>query len=318
MFRKVLPPIVPLGLGDGYSRPWGDGLVGRSLTTLWYPVDWGSVSDDELALFMPALAEDRSDRDPTFGPQAYLRRVLQLRATEAARLISAAAPGTTLAEALDLLWTSKILTQLAVLDFQTQGTLPGTRPHHGAEANAFLLSVANISEELIAVARIDRLLADADANSAARKMRPVPIIDWPLSLTDVLISTVHARLNGAYVYPVHAYAHEILTVAAVLGHLLRGRAVLIAPDLADTFIEALSFDRSDDCPQAALQSYAETAYGSDRLCALCKRARTRGYPVLAKPRPTGRGSHTANVASDTRVAQRIRSTELISSYLRVA
>jgi hypothetical protein len=146
------------------------------------------------------------------------------------------------------------------------------------------------------------------------------MIDWPLSLADVTISTIHARLNGAYVYPDHAYAHELLTVAAMLGHLLLGRPVQISPAFADCLIEVLSAARggSGDCSPTALQTYAEIAYGSERLRALCKRVRATGYAAVAKPRPYHFNSQTPTLTTDSRLADRIQSIGLMASSSRVA
>ena len=52
--------------------------------------------------------------------------------------------------------------------------------------------------------------------------------------------SVHSRLNAAYVYPEYTFAHELLTVAGVLGHLLQGRAAYISPPIARCIADVMA------------------------------------------------------------------------------
>jgi hypothetical protein len=303
----------PPGIGA-----WGEGLVDRSLASLWYPADWDEVSDDELAFLLPALGGWRPDPATAAGhdgPIPYLTRVLKSRALSAAALISAKSrriPATQPRQALNELLAQGILTTIPLHDFEPAPTDAGPprrrrRPSHDRPG-----SVPNwLAVEVTALAHLDRLLHDAQGATAGQD--GTPLVDWPLSLADVVVATVNARLNAAYVHPAYAHAHELLAAAALLGHLVRGRAVYIPPHLADCLVDLLSRDdttaaREDDWCAPILRAYADLAGGCRRTLALAKRAAASGRPYLARPRrplmPKDVGRTTWNARLFLKIAER--------------
>ena len=72
---------------------------------------------------------------------------------------------------------------------------------------------------MVALAYTNRMLSAALGNGTPEGAH-APLIDWPLTIADVVVASISARLNGAYVYPEHGYAHELLALAALLGHLV--------------------------------------------------------------------------------------------------
>jgi hypothetical protein len=279
---------------------WGEGLVNRSLASLWYPADWDEASDDELAFLLPALGAWRPGRAATEdhdGPIPYLTRVLKLRALSAAALISAKSrriPATQPRQALEELLARGILTTISLDDFDPAATDAAGAPSRATDP-ALRKSRATpdqpgslpnwLAVEVTALAHLDRLLHDAQGAGHDG----TPLVDWPLSLADVIVATVNARLNGAYVHPAYAHAHELLTAAALLGHLVHGRAAYIPPQLAHCLVDLLSRDekpaaREEDWCAPVLRTYADLAGGCRRTLALAKRAAASGRPYLARPR----------------------------------
>ncbi len=143
------------------------------------------------------------------------------------------------------------------------------------------------------------------------------MIDWSLSFTDIVIATIHSRLNGAYVYPNHAYAHETLTVAAVLGHLMQGREAYINRTIASCLLDVISADDEleADSPCAALRHYADIGCGCERLTELAQRVLADNCAELAKPRTTLFSHVSTHTGTDECVAQRIRDAGLLTSMM---
>ena len=186
---------------DGATRlPWGDGFIDHPLATLWYPRSWSDVSDDELVLFLPQLTDCD---DPQFGIAARLRESLSHR--------------TRVSEALSAL----------------SGDLPADPAPLTAEERAavehlpFDRDRPSWMQEAAILEAIRHMLRRACSE----------ITDTP-SLEIALLGSIHTGINAAYVYPEHAYAHELLTAGAWLGVLLKGRRALMPKAVADVFMES--------------------------------------------------------------------------------
>jgi len=123
-----------------------------------------------------------------------------------------------------------------------------------------------------------------DAAGARATAGRSPILSRPSSLTDATIATVHARLNAAYVYPEFAFGHELLTIAAIIGHLVEGRPAYISPLVAETMADIMGRPRrSDDRGNAALvlQNFAKRIGGASYLARLAARGCRR--TVMIRP-----------------------------------
>ena len=137
--------------------------------------------------------------------------------------------------------------------------------------------------ELVALAYADRMLNDALGKTQTQSAARAPMVDWPLSLSDVITASISARLNGAYVYPEHGYAHELLALAALLGHLVQGRTAYLPPSIAGTLLDVLSAKPSaDDQTVAVLRTYIEWAVGANRLMLWARIITPPEFPVASR------------------------------------
>ncbi len=316
---KTSGPIAASEGGSGIGA-WGEGLVDRSLTSLWYPADWSEVGDDELVFMLPTLSTWRPAGAETLtmtgsGPVRYLTRVLKARALAAADLISntlGGAPAGKPHQALEWLAARSILTTIPLAELATTtpapcraSRLPVPSP---LDATAAPAMPDWLILELTALAHLDRLLQDA--RGMMHGTGPSPLVDWPLTLADVVIATINARFNGVYVHPQFAHAHELLTAAALLGHLASGRAAYLPPHVAQSLVDLLSggetaaIDEDDWCA-AIVRMYAELAGGADHTLWFARRAAASGRPCLAKPRRPMVPSDTGRTTWNARLLQRI-------------
>jgi hypothetical protein len=300
-------------LNMAHSTPWGDDAADFSLAAVWRAEDWDSVREDDLVFLLPALAGPYSGRGAARGAAGYLTKVLKARILNAAQLMSAMAhPAPAPSAAVELLISTGTLTQLAIADCLKDRVSLSAQVSVGAKARRPYSLLA----DLIAIARIDRMLRDARKMAGHRSVGE-SMIDWPLSFTDIIIATIHSRLNGAYVYPNYAYAHETLTVAAVLGHLIQGREAYINRTIASCLLDVISTDDGleEDSPCAALRHYADIGCGCEQLMELAQRVLADGRAKLAKPRTTLFSRESTHAGTDACVAQRIRDAGLLTSSM---
>jgi hypothetical protein len=202
-------------------RVWGDGFADLSLSTSLYPRDWSDVSDDELVLFFSHLS---GQDHPELGiaarlRAAYARRVRAsaiLRAENGANLYErTAADGRHLDD--DLAMAPPSPEELAIVELFA---LDLARPPWASEAAI--------------IGAIDRMLCEA--SSAGGKTA---------NLNEALLASIHTAINAAYVYPAHAFAHEVLATGAWFGTLLMGRPALMPLLVAHTCIDCLDGIRQD-------------------------------------------------------------------------
>ncbi len=280
------------------DRAWGSASADRPLTMLWHTARWDTVTDDDLVFLLPRLTDWRNrQRDAELssrgGPCNYLTRSLRARAVSAATLMARRSPATarlSVGKSLSLLLATGIVTGLSAqdfrrLDFDLDQGISGKLPSRA------LWSVWDslpdwLAVELTALAHLDRMLADAIAINHASRQRGSRLVDWPVLLADVLIRTIASRLNGAYVYAEFAFAHELLSVAAVVGHLVNGRSVYLPTDLARSLIDILSVERAAAryAYFPILEAHANLAGGIGYLIAVARRAVAEGHPCLVEPR----------------------------------
>jgi hypothetical protein len=295
---------------------WGEGLVDRSLTSLWYPSGWSEVGDDELVFMLPTLSTWQESPAGTGaqscdGPAHYLARMLAARAQAAAALIASSSPGAataTPALALAALVDRGILTAVAREELAVAVAATDDAPHAPITAADDGVALPDwLVLELTALAHLDRMLLDARGS----KPDPgaVPMVDWSLSLADVTLASINARLNGTYVYPQFAHAHELLTAAALLGHLSCGRAAYIPPHVAHSLVDLLSrrgkTKGGTDACTPIVRTYADLAGGAQRTLLIARRAAQSGRPYLARPRPAIDPSDFGRTTWNARLVQRI-------------
>ena len=145
--------------------------------------------------------------------------------------------------------------------------------------------------EISVLACIDRMLTDAMSSST----RHVDCLINSPGLADILVGSIHTSINGAYVYPKYAFAHELLGAGAWLGTLLRGRAALMPDFVAEVILGYLDqtarLQPSEWDPVKSLfEWHAGLVGGAPLLLRQARRVRRSGYPQLVKPGRPKRGS----------------------------
>jgi hypothetical protein len=302
---------------------WGEELVDQSLATTWYRADWDNVGDDELAYLLPSLCRRRTARaavagDAQIGPVDYLTRTLIARAESTAREIARSlgrTDGASISGVLEHLVASRFLTSIATHQYSD---LAGAADDLGADFDPVDLQTSHshtdaadlpgwLIAELTSLAYADRMLKDASEGLTDKGAHAAPIVDWPLSLADVVVATISTRLNGAYVYPEYDSAHELFSLAAVIGHLVQGRAVYLSPFLAGALIDALSSNRAttDDAVVSVLRTYADLAGGANYLMGRAKIISAIGIARLISPRPPIVARDSGRWMWNARLLQRI-------------
>jgi hypothetical protein len=255
---------------------WGAGLIDQSLATAWYPADWDNVTDDELVLLLPSLCNSPHGQQSApglRGPIGYLTRTLNARVDAIARRITRKSGLMAAADTRDRLIAGGLLSSI---EAHRQNTTTGS---DNGRLPDWLIA------ELVHLAYTDRMLGDALGNAAPNVAARAPLVDWQLSLSDVVVASISARLNGAYVYPEHAYAHELLALAALLGHLIEGRTVYLPPSIAGTLLDIIRAKPSaDDQTAAVLRAYLEWAGGANRLMLWARLVNATGVARRIAPR----------------------------------
>jgi hypothetical protein len=257
---------------------WGNGLADLSLATLWYPAaSWADVWDDEVVFLIPALAS-RGAIPGEPRPIALLRVALSAQAQRAAGALVAAGVAENQAAALQ-----------AISRAVATGN-PRAADHAGPAGSR----AADKSWEAY-LPSLPALMIFAILQGMLLRLQDTPeTVGHHLSLADVLVGSVHARINGAYAEPEFAFAHELLAAGAWIGHVLSGRPALMPVAIAGCFLDVLTRDRSETAgvERILLTHYAEAAGGLDHVLAVSRRVLKGGRPLLmpgaAEPYDTSR------------------------------
>jgi hypothetical protein len=260
----------------GWCRPqttyvWGDGIVDRSLTTLWNARNWSDVSEDELVFYIPSLAAIEKDTAGENGVAPFVRRALLRRLRSSVDLLCVGSPKETL---------DKIAACEAISTVQLQGSTASDLfvqckgPSKGPEKD-----MAVWAFELSALASIDRMLLDAKR----QRPRPRPDAICTVEFVDALVASIHSSINGAYVYPEFASAHELLGTGAWLGVLQRSHSALMPGFVAQVLTEYLcpsTLRTSLEHISHVLRFHAELAGGVKLLLRRAIWVKAVGNPAL--------------------------------------
>ena len=271
--------------------------------SLYYPATWESVSEDEYVFLLPSLTRQRpsaSGRDA--GPERYLRDALIARVHECVlhfspMYSSAVAQGRLLV--IGTIERSGVITSLALDQVLSDSEVAWRRfyaPHAASWHPLRQLwrpkaddQAADIrwGYELAVLAALDRMLGEVTNEGAQRSS---PALYYP-PLWQVLIASMHSGFNGAYLFRQYEFAHELLTVAAWLGHPLRRRSALMPPMIARRLVDhskgAAGFANSTDAGrcETLIRLHAEMAGGHSWLLGKARRALRLGCALVVKPRP---------------------------------
>jgi hypothetical protein len=280
-------------------RPaWGDGLCDLSLPTLWYRCTWDTVSDDELALLIPSLTSDEwkgAARD-AFGPRIYLYGALCARLRWAVmRLTSAHCSAQ---QALDAITRCNVISTFGPLDAWADADRyfglfyrapPKVRSSLRIEADACNGERQHAAWlfEFAVLACLDRIFDDASLGRESAS--PSREFDRPVDVSDVLMASIYASFNGAYVYPQFTAYHEMFTVGAWLGYLARGRAALMPVFIAEYLVDRFGGPQDRHDPERStcdrlLHYHADLVVGRERLLQVARRVATSGHAVKLHPK----------------------------------
>ncbi|MFN3623004.1 MAG: hypothetical protein ACK4TP_02990 [Hyphomicrobium sp.] len=255
--------------------PWGEGLIDQSVSDWWYPVTWDTVAPDELVVLNPSLAAQPLCTGK--GAEPFLRRALSRRLAFSVHVFNASVPEFHLLAAHAAMCDPTAIGVDPAADTESAATDPyfgwlDTSQKRLAGASAQEL----VAFELAAIRSIALLSGAANSSEDPR-------FDG-IDLGQTLVASIHSGLNGAYVCPSLAFAHELLAVGTWLGHVLRGRPALMPSFIADACADWLSPRASGDQCTAILQMHAEIAVGQHELLKAARRVRSKGYPVKVLPR----------------------------------
>jgi len=277
------------------ARLWGDGLVDRSLSTAYYPCTWDDVSEDELAFLLPSLRDWPAAADGDVGPAFFLRRALVARIHDLAQRTAALAREDKWPDVFTAIKHSGLLTTLSSTigwedgeaewsELYRSGRLVRHRARSSPNGMIYESPRDYLLFELYVLFCLDRTLRDATART--RGATPPTPADFTLS--DALTASIYSSFNAAYVYPHLACSHELMTVGAWLGYLVRGRTALMPPFIAERLLDHLS----DPCPDettesglctALLRFHGEMAARLSRLLKKAKQVYKTGLPLAVRP-----------------------------------
>jgi hypothetical protein len=281
------------------ARLWGDGLVERSLSTVYYPCTWEDVSEDELAFLLPSLCNwPTASASAGIGPVYFLRRALLARIHDFAQRTAALAHDDRSAKWPDVYAAisrsgvvSTIANEVNRGDGQSEwdelyrtGRFVRHRARTTDNGEIYESPRDFTLFELYVISCLDRILHDAIARTQADP--PPATSDFRLS--DALTVTIYSSFNAAYVYPGLACSHELLTVGAWLGYLVRGRTALMPPFIAERLLDYLSDGAPDETTDsglciALLRFHAEMAARVSRLQKKAKQVYKAGLPLTVRP-----------------------------------
>jgi hypothetical protein len=270
----------------GQQPPWGDGLDDQSLTDLWSVRAWDDVSADELVFLIPALTSYGQQRKYSLecGPYPFARAALVVAIRRAAADLSGHAVHAAWARSASSIF-KEIARSGAVLSMDPVEALmlggaeherlperslfwnwrrrPGIRTTAGSEC-----AFDHLVRELTVLACLDKFVRAAHEKSVSVE-RKAPI-SGNATLPDALVASIHSGINAAYVYQRFEFAHELFSVGAWLGIMLRGRPSVIPEFVAGYFSQCagryqdISTEKQDICGQILLH-YMELALGQRSL-----------------------------------------------------
>jgi hypothetical protein len=273
------------------ARIWGNGIVDQSLDELWGAITWDDVSADELTLLIPTLSM-ASGCAAQRQLHAILRTTLTARSwqmavalsvrngvsmREAAIEVAERCPGVGISVEGLIAGGAAAAADLGCAIPIAQGIFQGVRPPHWAFDPDCLQRLESAVGDLAADS--NQQASNMTASRATRRR----------SLVEALALSIDSGVNGAYVYPDHSWAHELLSTGAWIGHLTRGRPALLPPGIAGCLVEYLGAAKSramsDDIAQctALLERHVEVAIGRRRLMARAERVLTTSCPLLVGP-----------------------------------
>ncbi|MCB1519288.1 MAG: hypothetical protein KDJ37_01800 [Hyphomicrobiaceae bacterium] len=282
-----------------HTRIWGDGIVDQPLWSLWGAVTWDNVDRDELVMFIPTLATSDAIRGAIQKQQGIYRCVIDARdrrISSIARLAAClpdrsdaasrrlASAGNDAGKLRRLLYDRVEAEETRVVYVgSTRWWAAGRWGQNRDEIRR------RLHGEIAAFRVLDVMATDMLAISTAHATCRDGVLDPrdtppPPPLEHVALASLHAAVNGAYVYPSHAIAHETLSVAAWLGILQSGRCALMSEQIAAYLDELLARGDADDRTACLLIDMTDAIIGVGKARRIARRVVRGGWPEEVRPR----------------------------------
>ena len=212
------------------------------------------MGEDELVLFIPSLAAGYRRASDDAGPALHIRRALARRLEFAVRLLSAGDDQQTLERIVACRVISACTPQEALAEARSDSHSDHRYSSCGpASKGGQPNDLAVWTFELSVLACIDRMLLDA----LPPRSPPAECCIASADCAEVLVASIHTSINGAYVYPQFAFAHELLGAGAWLGVLLRGRSALMPVFVAQVLADYIGRGNVQDPIARLLDFHAE-------------------------------------------------------------
>ncbi|WP_424959010.1 hypothetical protein [Hyphomicrobium sp. 1Nfss2.1] len=267
---------------------WGDGIADQTVSSLYYPAAWETVSQDELIFLMPSLRRARADTNTAAG--RLFQRALAARLNLLVRRAEATGNGAakaiiTAIAAAGLVKSMSLEEAFSPQRDASQGSPCGETRDPDAIADP---RASSKDSRVYWVFELS-VLASLDRAARAAALAPASGSDGA-ELPSALIASIYSGVNAAYAYPSLECAHELLSVGVWLGYLLSGRRAMMPPFVAERLIAHLGAGpgngTADTC-EALIMFHAEAAAGVTRLLRTAKSVYKSGAPALVRPLPNG-------------------------------
>lgn len=267
---------------------WGDGIAEQTVSSLYYPAAWETVSQDELIFLMPSLRRARADKGTVTS--RLFQRALAARLNLLVRRAEATGDGA--AKAIITAIEAANLIQSMSLEeaFAAQRDASHSSPCGETRAPEAIADPRANSKDGRAYWVFElSVLSSLDRAARVAVSAPAPGSDGA-ELPSALIASIYSGVNAAYAYPSLECAHELLSVGVWLGYLLSGRRAMMPLFVAERLIAHLGGGpgngTADTC-EALIMFHAEASAGVTRLLRTAKSVYKSGAPAVVRPLPTG-------------------------------
>jgi len=305
-------------IGGARDNCWSINLEHGS-ASLAQRLDWDSVETDELICVYPALLWSVLPRGDDCLPVRLLRRALlaRVRIVLAQMAISAGHSQSSPASIYS-----------ALEEACGRCSIAADEVWHSAEAHEALAELypdaAGTAEAGIAVASVRPLLGVNDiaraeacviaalSNILAWAREPEGVASMEarsVAASEAVLASIYSGINAAYIYRHLDWAHELMTTAAWIGLLLRGRPAVLPVAVAERLIDL--FERTPHSPATSsdlsdwiLWCHAEAACSASQLTTAALNVTGSGRPQMVMPTRASRRRHVAILGGDgARIAQ---------------
>lgn len=288
--------------------PWNVPCDGGGTPSLFERLDWDSVEADELVFLHPALALARRPTHEGALPVCHVRRALIARIRIVVAHVSARANPTAMSPAGALRVLEQVCSDTTfsareswlsgegvVALGQFYPSAEATRPHDRPVAfGEFRLSAEDVlaCESLVLEVLLRALVhiseRDVDPSAAGREV----------DVAEGVVLSLYSGMNAAYVYRHLDWAHELMTTAAWLGMLVRGRAAWLPSPVAVRLDElgeraSRASKATLDLSDWVLWRHAVVACDFSRLFEAARKVAGTRCPVLVRPTMSARRGQVA-------------------------